>query len=353
MGAEVLCLYHRRGMPRLLNRAMRRMSRRSTTPSPLPPRDGVGASRVQTPQSGAWTTLADFLVQRFPHIPPSVVRERLRRGEFVNDAGVAFRDDAPFHALTQVHYYRQPVGVTVEPSIPFRAHVLHHDEDLLVVDKPHFLPVTPSGRYVKETLLARLRQEFGPAADSLVPLHRLDRDTAGVVLFSLNPATRAAYSRLFEQRKIDKLYEAVTPYRDALGLLGTVVRQSRIESAGHYMLQMEVPGGEVNAVTQITVVGVRYEGCNEWPFPLAKFQLRPVTGKRHQLRLHLAALGAPILGDGLYPELTPEGFADYTRPLQLLARRLQFVDPFTQQLRTFESRRPLLAWPEAECSAVW
>jgi len=164
-----------------------------------------------------------------------------------------------------------------------------------------------------------------------VPIHRIDRDTAGLVMFSVQPDTRARYHALFSQRTVQKTYEAIAPWRDDLAL--PLIRESRIVEAGHFMLQHEVSGPS-NAITHLEVLEVR--GA------LARYRLRPVTGQRHQLRVHMAALGLPILGDGLYPTLTPEGQIDYERPLQLLAKSIEFVDPVTGEQRHFESSRRLM-----------
>jgi tRNA pseudouridine32 synthase/23S rRNA pseudouridine746 synthase len=224
-----------------------------------------------------------------------------------------------------VYYYR---AVPDEPRIPFDEVIVFQDEQLIVVDKPHFLPVMPSGGYLAETVLVRLKQKLG--IDTLVPVHRIDRDTAGLVMFSIQPETRARYHALFSQRSVKKTYEAIAPWRDDLKL--PLTRESRIVEAGHFMLQHEV-SGPPNAVTHLALLEVR--GA------LARYALSPVTGKRHQLRVHMAALGLPIMGDGLYPTLTPEGQVDYQRPLQLLAKSIEFTDPISGQSRRFDSRRVL------------
>jgi tRNA pseudouridine32 synthase/23S rRNA pseudouridine746 synthase len=224
-----------------------------------------------------------------------------------------------------VYYYR---ALEAEEPIPFEAVILHQDEHLIVVDKPHFLPVTPSGKYLQETVLVRLKRKLG--LNELIPIHRIDRDTAGLVLFSTQAATRDAYQSLFRNRSVHKIYEAVAPWRGDLSF--PLTRESRIEEAGHFMLQHETRGAP-NAVTHISLLETR----GAW----ARYQLKPVTGKRHQLRVHMAALGIPIMGDGLYPALTPEG-ADYNHPLQLLAQSIEFADPLTHTPRRFESQRHLV-----------
>jgi len=292
-----------------------------------PSRDGVGPSCVGLPP-GPWHTMLDFFAARFPAIKRGTWQQRMEQGLVIDERGAAVMPDSPYQAQQRAYYYR---AVAAEPRIPFDETVLYQDEHLVVADKPHFLPVVPSGNYLNETLLLRLRQKLGLAA--LVPVHRIDRDTAGLVLFSVQPASRAAYSALFAQRQVKKTYEAIAPWRSDLIL--PLTRTSRIVEAGHFMLQHEV-AGVANAITHIDLLEVHGD--------LARYALSPVTGKRHQLRVHMAALGLPIVGDGLYPTLTPEGQIDYDRPLQLLARSIDFVDPVSGQRRHFESVRRLMPW---------
>ena len=246
-------------------------------------------------------------------------------GDVVDEHGRILTPDTPYLAHVRVYYYRD---VPQEPRIPFEEVILFQDEQLVVVDKPHFLPVVPSGIYLNETVLVRLKQKLG--IDTLVPVHRIDRDTAGLVMFSVQPATRAAYHALFSQRTVQKTYEAIAPWR--ADLVFPMTRTSRMVEAGHFMLQHEV-NGPPNATTEMEVLEV--QGA------LARYRLKPITGKRHQLRVHMAALGLPLSGDGLYPTLTPEGQIDFDNPLQLLAQRVEFVDPVSGQARRFESQRQL------------
>jgi tRNA pseudouridine32 synthase/23S rRNA pseudouridine746 synthase len=270
--------------------------------------------------------MLDFFEQRFPHINRALWQQRMEQGLVIDERGVVVTPESPYQAHQRVYYYR---AVVAEPRIPFNETVLYQDEHLVVADKPHFLPVVPSGNYLNETLLLRLRHRLGLPA--LVPIHRIDRDTAGLVLFSVQAASRAAYHALFAERQVKKTYETVAPWRSDLKF--PLTRESRIVEAGHFMLQHEV-SGEHNAITHIDILEVH--GA------VARYALSPVTGKRHQLRVHMAALGLPIVGDGLYPTLTPEGQIDYQRPLQLLARSIEFTDPISGQLRRFESARRLM-----------
>lgn len=285
---------------------------------------GVGASSTVLPP-GPWPTVLAFLQQRFTRISAEQWRARMAGGSVLDDQGTPLACGAPYAPGRRVYYYR---SVAQETRIPFDEVILFQDEHLIVVDKPHFLPVTPSGHYLQETVLVRLKRRLG--IDTLVPLHRLDRDTAGVVLFSVQPASRGAYAALFRDRVIDKTYEAVAPWRADLNW--PLTRESRLEEAGHFMLQHEV-SGPPNATTHIEVLEVSA--------PLARYRLRPVTGQRHQLRVHMAALGMPLVGDGLYPVLTPEGSIDHDHPLQLLARSIAFVDPVSGEPRRFDSQRQL------------
>ena len=294
-----------------------------------PARNGVGPSCIGLP-AGSWPTTLDFLTERFGAIPRNVWQQRMHQGDVVDEHGMQLTPDSAYQGHRRVYYYR---AVPDERRIPFDEVIVFQDEQLIVVDKPHFLPVMPSGGYLLETVLVRLKQKLG--IDTLVPIHRIDRDTAGLVMFSVQPETRAAYHALFSQRKVKKTYEAIAPWREGLGL--PMTRESRIVEAGHFMLQHEVSGAP-NALTHIDVLEVRGD--------LARYQLRPVTGKRHQLRVHMAALGLPILGDGLYPTLTPEGQVDYAHPLQLLAKSIEFIDPINASIRHFESERLHSGWSE-------
>ena len=295
----------------------------------IPPAlDGVGPSSTVLPP-GPWPTVLAFLAHQFKAVPESEWRERMAQGKVIDARGQHVKADRPYQPLLRIYYYR---SIANEPPIPFEAVILFQDEHLIVVDKPHFLPVMPSGGYLQETVLVRLKRQLG--LDTLVPIHRIDRDTAGLVMFSVQARSRGAYAALFREREVKKTYEAIAPCNPALVL--PLTRESRIEEAGHFMLQHEVDGPP-NALTQVDLVERSADGT------LARYRLCPVSGQRHQLRVHMAALGVPILGDGLYPVLTPEGQIDYAQPLQLLAKSIAFVDPVTGQARHFTSQRHLRA----------
>jgi len=280
------------------------------------------SSRVVLPPGG-WASVLDFLCERFPAVGRDAWLDRMARGVVSVDGAPASRL-APYRPGAVVTYRRE---VADEPRIPFEERIVHLDDDLVVADKPHFLPVMPAGRHVEETLLMRLVRRLGNP--DLVALHRLDRGTAGLVMFSARPSSRDAYTRLFREREIAKTYEALAP--PLPGVAFPLLRESRIVK-GEPFFRMSEGAGPANAITRIDVLerGERY-----W-----RYRLEPVTGRKHQLRVHMAALGAPILGDTVYPALRadPGGFVD---PLRLLARALRFVDPLTGQDRHFCSEREL------------
>lgn len=292
---------------------------------PLPPLDGVDPCRVVLPP-GPWLQLGEFLLDHFPQVPEPHWRERLQTGRAVDGDGRQLYWQQPYRAGGELHYYRE---LSDEVHIPFQEKILYQDEDLLVADKPHFLPVVPAGRFLRETLLVRLRQTTGIA--ELTPLHRLDRLTAGLVLFSCREASRGAYVDLFRQRKIRKVYEAIAPLLSHQQW--PVVRHSRIV-AGEPFFRMAEVEGVANAQTQIALAAVL--GSQ------GRYRLEPLTGRKHQLRLHMAGLGVPICGDPLYPALQSEPAPDdFSTPMQLLAQVLEFTDPLSGQQRRFESLRAL------------
>jgi tRNA pseudouridine32 synthase/23S rRNA pseudouridine746 synthase len=303
----------------------------------LPLKEGVSPSCVAL-SNGSWGLVLEFLVQRLPAVSHAVWLQRMAEGWVLDATGMAIKPSATCDDLRmrtgQVHpriyYYRQ---LAFEPVIPLKERILFQDEHLVVADKPHFLPVTPSGRFVKETLLVRLKQQLGLA--TLSPIHRIDRETNGLVVFSVRAQDRAAYQALFKDRLVDKHYEAIAPLReDPLPML----YQSRIEPDVKFFRQREV-AGTPNSQTYIELIR---ELRKHWGL----YRLQPITGKTHQLRVHMNALGRPILNDLLYPQVVhgPGQADDYTRPLQLCARSLAFKDPITGQARFFESFHPSLGF---------
>lgn len=284
----------------------------------------VPVSTVHLPQ-GDWATVLDALCACFTAIPRERWLDRMQRGRVLDARGRAIEPERAYVVGLRVQYFRE---VLEEPTIPFSESVLHMDADLVIADKPHFLPVMPAGNFVRETLLTRLIARLGKP--ELVPLHRIDRVTAGLVMLSCNPRTRAQYQELFRQRRIVKHYEALAPALDDCEF--PLTRRSRLAPGPEFFRMQELPGAP-NSETTIDVIERCSDGC--------RYALQPVTGRKHQLRVHLAALGAPILNDRLYPALQPEAPDDYARPLKLLARALEFRDPLSGELRCFESQLEL------------
>lgn len=300
-------------------------------PSPLPSKDGVHASYLWLP-AGQWPDLLTFLLAHFPNVAREVWLARIANAELVAQNGQRLQADSPYVAGMQIFYYRE---LAQETPIPFTAQVLYQDQHIVVVDKPHFLPVIPSGRFLQETLLVRLRREL--ALPHLTPLHRLDRETAGLVMFSHNLASRGRYQVLFQQHAVHKTYEALAA--PMLGRSFPFSYQSRIEKGEPFFCMKEV-AGEPNAQTYLDVLAKKEH--------LWHYQLRPISGRTHQLRVHMAALGAAILHDGFYPVALPCKGDDFSAPLQLLARQLQFIDPFSGEMREFQSQRTLQAWQNSQ-----
>jgi tRNA pseudouridine32 synthase/23S rRNA pseudouridine746 synthase len=288
----------------------------------IPTRNGVGPSCVSLP-AGPWSTVLDFLVDRMPDISREEWAERLAQQLVLNEAAEPVAATQPYTPHTKLYYYRH---IANEPVLPEKASIVFEDDYLLVADKPHFMPVTPAGRYVQQSLLVQLKHLTGN--DDLVPLHRIDRETAGLVMFGKRPQDRDAYHALFRDKEMHKVYHAVAAFRTELAL--PRVHSSRLVPGEPFFRTQEVPG-EANSETRIRLL--RVDGSR------ALYQLEPVSGKRHQLRVHMMALGLPLEGDLFYPTVLrgPDEDEDFSHPLQLLAHSVAFTDPVTGQGREFHS----------------
>ncbi|MEW6331973.1 MAG: pseudouridine synthase [Pseudomonadota bacterium] len=273
-----------------------------------------------------YPSITEFLCRAFPGVSCRQWAERIRAGKVLDDQGKPVTADTPYAPSKRIFYFRE---VENEPVIPFAEQILFRNDQILVADKPHFLPVTPGGRYVEECLLNRLRARTGLA--TLAPLHRLDRETAGIVIFSVNPETRGTYHELFMKAKVEKIYHALAevnqpPRENRWTVENRIVR-------GEPRFRMQVVPGIANACTHIELLELKRNR--------GRFRLQPVTGKTHQLRLHMSGLGFGILNDRVYPELQPEREDDFERPLQLLAGEIRFHDPVADMDREFHSERKL------------
>ena len=277
---------------------------------------------IDTP---AWASVLDFFVHRFPFVATASWAQRFDSGLVRDTAGRAVAASSPFSPLAgqKLSYFRV---VEDELDIPFVEQILFEDERIVVADKPHFLPVQPAGRYLAQTLLSRLQKRL--KLPELTPAHRSDQGTAGLVILVKKPEHRDAYQKLFREREIAKTYQAIAPFRAEL--LFPMQRCTRIVDAAHFM-QMQEVDGVANSETEICLL----EKDTNW----ARYQLKPRTGKRHQLRVQMSALGIPIQNDPIYPELLPQADElNFSRPLKLLAKGLAFEDPVSAEFRQFESR---------------
>ncbi|WP_350431817.1 pseudouridine synthase [Shewanella sp. H8] len=287
--------------------------------------------RVSELAGKQYHTVLEFLIEHFKQIDASVWLQRIEAGKVHWQNGELITADSIYQATARVYYYRE---VLAETKVPFAEQVLYQDNDTIVVYKPHFLPVTPGGNYVNECLVHRLR--IATQIDTVAPAHRLDKDTAGVMLMTVNPQTRHAYHQLFLDDKITKDYQAIatlTPQLLAQLADNTVILpvhwtvKNRIVAANP-SFTMQVVEGEANSHSEISLVAVK-DG-------FGLFELSPITGKTHQLRVHMQSLGMPIFNDRFYPVLQPKGPDNFDKPLQLLAKRLRFTDPISGISQDFQ-----------------
>jgi len=280
-------------------------------------------SRVHLPKfDSSPPTILEYLLARFPHVHESIWRERVSQGLITLSDGTTLEENSPYRHGVTVFYRKE---VPSEPPLREEALIVYRDDEILVVDKPHGMPVTPSGEHVERSLFVHLQRVTG--LPDLAPMHRLDRDTAGLLLFTIKPGVRAHYHRLFEEGRIEREYLALAHITDPLE--GTHWRLENRMEPGEPWYRQRIVDGPVNAITEIELLSLR--------LGVGQFRLFPKTGRKHQLRVHMASIGCPIVGDPFYPTITKKQEGD--PPLQLLARRLAFIDPWTGEALSFTSAR--------------
>lgn len=283
---------------------------------------GVTASKLFLPAiQPAPQRLYDYLCQQFSHISAQEWQQRFQDQLIYAADGTILSLDSAYLANQHIYYYR---FLAHEIHVPFQHHILYETDDLYIIDKPHFLTMSPTGQYVQETLLVRLKNQTGNA--DLTPIHRLDRETAGLVLFSKRPETRGIYQQMFAHREVKKTYHAIAAYHSSLEFPRTVCLRM---DKGQPFYTMKIVEGEPNSKTQIDIL----EHNSQW----AKYLLKPETGKQHQLRVHLNRLGIAIKNDPFYPIVQHKSDDNFSNPLQLLAKRIQFIDPVTNKSMDFSS----------------
>ena len=350
----------------------RRTHRRLLTP-PLTQKNGIDPIQLTlplleelpaelTPNNAAPVTIADYLVARFYPNNPQIIHARFNTGEVRLDDGTILSSDSPYMPGERIWYFRE---LADEPQLPSDMPVLYEDEHVLAIDKPHFLPTTPRGSYIAQTALTKLRvREQNPL---LIPIHRLDRPTAGVLLFAKTVQARRPFQMMFQHRQASKTYRAVAPVpadvtaaEQALSTEGLQVRSHIQKIRDQLQVQQlseqecAAQGVEPNTLTTVKILrtfppsaqaveGWRAEPALNKKQEWALYDLEPHTGKTHQLRAHLNLLGSPILGDVLYPQVLPDTPDRPEYPLQLLAYSLHFEHPITGERVDLHSGRSLAA----------
>lgn len=350
----------------------RRTHRRLLTP-PLTQKNGIDPIQLTlplleelpaelTPNNAALVTIADYLVARFYPNDPQIIHARFNTGEVRLDDGTILSSDSPYMPGERIWYFRE---LADEPQLPSDMPVLYEDEHVLAIDKPHFLPTTPRGSYIAQTALTKLRvREQNPL---LIPIHRLDRPTAGVLLFAKTVQARRPFQMMFQHRQASKTYRAVAPVpsdvtaaEQALSTEGLQVRSHIQKIRDQLQVQQlseqecAAQGVEPNTLTTVKILrtftpsaqaveGWRAEPALNKKQEWALYDLEPHTGKTHQLRAHLNLLGSPILGDVLYPQVLPDTPDRPEYPLQLLAYSLHFEHPITDERVDLHSGRSLAA----------
>lgn len=319
----------------------KRISQKGRGATPLPIRDGLNPTHARVAEGPitAWDFVHNLIEtqrHRHPDDNDAALQARFTANEVVSQDGTPLSPDSTLATNAMVYFYRMPAP---ETPVPYDIPILHEDEHLLVVDKPPFMATMPRARHITETATVRLRRMTGN--NELSPAHRLDRLTSGILVFTKDRTVRGAYQTLFAERRVTKTYEAIAPLADVSP--GTVWRSRMEKTPGE--LQGRIVEGEVNAITEVggvePVDKAPYEAIHGSLPEIAKYTLKPQTGKTHQLRLHMLQAGIPIIGDPIYPVIFPAEAEDMRIPMHLTATHISFVDPFTARPREFSSQLPL------------
>lgn len=319
----------------------KRISQKGRGATPLPIRDGLNPTHARVAEGPitAWDFVHNLIEtqrHRHPDDNDAALQARFTANEVVSQDGTPLSPDSILAANAMVYFYRMPAP---ETPVPYDIPILHEDEHLLVVDKPPFMATMPRARHITETATVRLRRMTGN--NELSPAHRLDRLTSGILVFTKDRSVRGAYQTLFAERRVTKTYEAIAPLADVPP--GTVWRSRMEKTPGE--LQGRIVEGEVNAITEVggvePVDKAPYEAIHGSLPEIAKYTLKPQTGKTHQLRLHMLKAGIPIIGDPIYPVIFPAEAEDMRIPMHLTATHISFVDPLTARPREFSSQLPL------------
>lgn len=321
--------------------------RRRRPREPLDIKDGLNPTRARLPDDAtaltAWEWVSTLIeAQRYRHPDDDVdaLQARFDAGEVVRANGVPLGPSSIVKPGEDVWFYRIPAP---EVPVPFGIDTIYEDDDILVVDKPHFLATMPRARHITESATVRLRRATG--LNELTPAHRLDRPTAGVLLLTKRRAVRGAYQELFARRQVSKVYDAVATWSDDLAGVLPVRWENRIEKTPGD-LQAYFADGPTNAVTTLAAMRrptakerSHLQRVHQTDAELGVYELHPVTGRTHQLRMHMMAAGVPILGDSIYPTVYPAAEEDFDVPLRLVARAIRFVDPLDGVEREFRTYR--------------
>lgn len=307
-------------------------SRKRNRRIPLPPRDGLGASRVRVPE-GMEIAAGDYLWEvissqryRHPEDNRSAVADRFAAEEVVLIDGTPLTPSTLLRPGTDVYFYRRPAP---EERVPYEIEPVFEDDAIMVVKKPPFLSTMPRAAHITENATVRLRRETGN--EELAPAHRLDRMTTGLLLFTKRAGLRGAYQQLFAERKVHKLYEAVAP---DVGVVAPATWEHHIVKEHGEVTARIIEDAEPNSLTylrDVNPVDASVTGSEGY----ARYILEPVTGRTHQLRIQMQAAGAPIYGDPFYPEVKAFGDENYDEPMMLAAVALAFTDPLSGEERTF------------------